>query len=238
MGKDPRNGAGKIRTKIHFKLDDYIFGKNEKIWRELVSMLNHHGFKPSVGIISNLSAQHRDSRSIWRRTLVEDLGEKDFAFFNHGYNHEGDGFASRGLEEQSRLLSKSQTQLFTLIGDKPKTFGAPSNRYQASTMAALTRNGFTGVFGYQEDEQLCGPTLDVFPIDNMFGGETNKWGGGYVDINVRRMSIYVQNALGSRQNRWMVQLHPNRWSELGLQNFRTVFLGAITTECDEWSISV
>ncbi len=120
--------------KVIFKLDDLV-NCNEAVL-ELDRYIKREDLKVCWGIIGN-SLESADNNYL---NFIKENNNRNYQFFNHGYNHlEGPEyeFCGKSVEEQIDTISKTQKIVYDKTGITLRAFGAPCNRIDDNTTAAL-----------------------------------------------------------------------------------------------------
>ncbi|MBR1753506.1 DUF2334 domain-containing protein [bacterium] len=169
--------------KVIFKLDDLV-NCNEAVL-ELDRYIKREDLKVCWGIIGN-SLESADNNYL---NFIKENNNKNYQFFNHGYNHlEGPEyeFCGKSVEEQIDTISKTQKIVYDKTGITLRAFGAPCNRIDDNTTAALEtfkdikywfygKNNYSGIsfLPYTRAEKTVGNPDFEFLIENLSDSDKN-----------------------------------------------------------------
>jgi hypothetical protein len=206
-----------FRQLIILKADDLIYD-NKKIvsdsWTRFLHYAVSEKIKSSVGLICN-SLETDDDRYFG---LLQYLDRTDYIeLWNHGYDHrldtqhpDGklyDEYRNSSLEFQNEQLRKAQTLAEEKLNITLRTFGAPGNAIDSTTILALDafdeiKVWFFGLSG--SGKLVLGRSADM------------EYPTGKPDYN-----SFVQNYDPSKEY-LVFQIHPNQWDENQFKTFKQI----------------
>ena len=202
---------------IILKADDLIYDDKKIIsdnWRRFLHYSVSEKIKSSVGLVCN-SLETEDDRFFG---LLQYLGRTGYIeLWNHGYDHRLDAqhpdgelydeFRNSSLEFQKEQLRKAQTLAEEKLNITLRTFGAPGNAIDSTTISALQSFDEIKVwfFGLSDSGKLVlGRSADMeYPI-------------GKPDYK-----SFVQNYDASKEY-LVFQIHPNQWDETQFEEFKKI----------------
>ncbi|MCU0405815.1 MAG: DUF2334 domain-containing protein [Ignavibacteriaceae bacterium] len=194
-----------FRQLIILKADDVIYDDKTILSNKI---------KASAGIICN-SLQTDDARYFGLLQYLDQTGYIEL--WNHGYDHildalhtDGtmyDEFQNSSLEFQKEQLRKAQTLAEEKLNITLRTFGAPGNAIDSTTMQALESFNEIKVwfFGLNGSSKLVlGRSIDMeYPVGNP---DYNSFVKNH-DIN-KEYTVF--------------QIHPNMWDENQFNEFKKI----------------
>ena len=210
------------------KLDDFVYGQSENIWRPLLEQLKARDIKPAVGVIgapSRKGLEEKIDTGEWIKGYKEYID-----VFNHGFFHKKREFSRKvSLEQQAAHLQKTQDLIREVFHTETRIFGAPVNSYSTETSSACRRVGITHMFCFDNLDNIK-PIL----LKHRLSCETTK----YTDSNgdpvyaegttraltdpnmksfIRRFNQLLESV---KSDQFIVyQVHPRKWTEKGLRIF-------------------
>ena len=206
-----------FRQLIILKADDLIYDKEKIIsdnWNRFLHFVVSKKIKSSVGLIGN-SLETEDERYFYLLKYLCRTGVIEL--WNHGYNHllhgqdlSGelyDEFRNKPLDFQMEQLRKTQELGKEKLDLTIRTFGAPGNAIDSTTILALDAFNEIKVwfFGLDGSDKLVlrRNTEIEFPIGNP-------------DYN-----SFIKNYDASKDY-LVFQIHPNQWDENQFNSFKEI----------------
>jgi peptidoglycan/xylan/chitin deacetylase (PgdA/CDA1 family) len=206
-----------FRQLIILKADDVIYDDKTILsnnWTRFFHFVVSEKIKASAGIICN-SLQTDDARYFGLLQYLDQTGYIEL--WNHGYDHildalhtDGtmyDEFQNSSLEFQKEQLRKAQTLAEEKLNITLRTFGAPGNAIDSTTMQALESFNEIKVwfFGLNGSSKLVlGRSIDMeYPVGNP---DYNSFVKNH-DIN-KEYTVF--------------QIHPNMWDENQFNEFKKI----------------
>lgn len=215
------SGAWEPAASIVLKLDDLKYvegGPVSERWDDFASLIMEKQIPASIGIIGNSLEKGNESYFGWIR---ERNASGYFEFWNHGFDHsrirQADldiyEFSNSPLSDQVRTLRKTQELAREKLGIEFVTFGAPYNRIDKNTVAALEefpeiRIWLYGPKGTNTNKIVLSrtPAMGIeYPV---------HWPVFYHFWN----NYYFYSA----EPVIVIQGHPNSWSEPRLREFEMI----------------
>ena len=212
-------GHAMAAPQVVLKLDDMNVdnGKVPERWQRLTRFAEERRIKTSIGIIGNsLEGEHPEYQAELKRLAATGL----FEFWHHGYDHrrweEGGTtlceFSGTTREHQLRHFQLAQDLAKNKLGITYRSFGAPFNATDATTIAVLAAS----------------PDIRVW-----LQGDPNQTAGKFVarivnEVNIEQ-PVHKPNhaafvtgyeARGKNQpSYYIIQGHPNSWDEAAFAEF-------------------
>jgi len=202
---------------IILKADDLIYDGTSIIpvkWTNFFHYVVSEKIKASAGVICN-SLETKDERYFGLLKYLHKTGYIEL--WNHGYDHllgakhpngeEYDEFRNSSMEYQKEQLSKAQNLAREKLNITLRTFGAPGNAIDSTTISALRefdeiKVWFFGLEG--SDKLVLGRSAEMeYPVGNP---DYDKF-----VITHNTMDEYV-----------VFQIHPNIWDEAQFNSFKQI----------------
>ena len=199
---------------IIIKADD-LKGQISDKWQRYFGIVESHDIYHSAGIICNSIASITNQN---RNDLIAHL-ERRCEFWLHGWNHNLSDtlteFQGSSYQDQFDNLRRSVDTVTNQLGYTMHTFGAPGNRYDDNTIAALN--------AVPELHVWLGGTDSVGLLNIPIAWVAENPSGTLRDPEsfLERIKIYGQ------RDAIMMQVHPNAWDEEEMNNF-DIILGSLT----------
>jgi peptidoglycan/xylan/chitin deacetylase (PgdA/CDA1 family) len=202
---------------IILKADDLLYDHKRILsdnWNRFLHYVVSEKIKTSVGVVVN-SLNTEDERYFGLLRYLNNTGYIEL--WNHGYEHllgaqaeDGspyDEFRYSSLDYQTNQLRKSQKLAKEKLGLTLRTFGAPGNAIDSTTILALNKFDEIKVwfFGLEGSEKLVlGRSKEMeYPI-------------GKPDYQ-----NFVRN-FDSTRVYTVFQIHPNQWEEKEIEEFKKI----------------
>jgi len=202
---------------IILKADDLIYDDKKIVsdnWRRFLHYAVSKKIKASIGLICR-SLETEDDRFFGILQYLDRTGYIEL--WNHGYDHRLDAqhpdgelydeYRNSSLEFQKEQLRKAQTLAEEKLNITLRTFGAPGNAIDSTTISALQTFDEIKVwfFGLEESDKLVlGRSADM------------EYPTGKPDYN-----SFVQNYDVSKEY-LVFQIHPNQWDEEQFNEFKKI----------------
>lgn len=206
-----------FRQLIILKADDFVYDENKIIsdnWTRFLHYVVSEKIKTSVGLLVN-SLETADERYFYLLKYLKRTGYIEI--WNHGYNHllgaqnlNGelyDEFRNSTLNYQIEQLRKAQTLAKEKLDITLRTFGAPGNAIDSTTIQALEAFEEIKVwfFGLEGSKKLV-----------LGRGAELEYSTGKPDYN-----SFVQNYNPNKEY-LVFQIHPNQWDEHQFETFKQI----------------
>lgn len=117
---------------VILKADDLGFNPGMSSFRRLIEIANRRRLPLSIGAISSRLSFLKSSEVHYLRACFED---PLYELWNHSHTHPN--FVTLTYEKQLHEITQAQKILHDMLGVQCKSFGAPYNKYNEDTMAAL-----------------------------------------------------------------------------------------------------
>jgi hypothetical protein len=202
---------------IILKADDLIYDDKKIVsenWTRFLHYAISKKIKASVGLICN-SLETEDGRYFGLLQYLDRTGYIEL--WNHGYDHRLDAqhpggelydeFRNSSLDFQKEQLRKAQTLGEEKLNITLRTFGAPGNAIDSTTILALQTFDEIKVwfFGLEDSDKLVlGRSAEM------------EYPTGKPDYN-----SFVQNYDPSKEY-LVFQIHPNQWDEDQFDEFKKI----------------
>ena len=220
--------APKPIPKVVIKVDD-LKQVNDRIyprWQKLTAFVEQRKIKAGIGIVFESLEQDAPKYVAWIQGLAK-TGR--FEFWNHGYDHkewiEGgktlQEFHGPGYDQQKQHLSRANQLAREKLGLTMRSFGAPFNSIDETTLKVLAEDPDIQVvmFADRVPGKVALPRVFAVNIENpTFVANYPKFVEGYV----HNMTFPV----------FVIQGHPNSWDDNRFNNFVQIvdFLQSIGAE--------
>jgi len=204
---------------IILKADDLIYDDKKIVsdnWRRFLHYAVSKKIKASIGLICR-SLETEDDRFFGILQYLDRTGYIEL--WNHGYDHRLDAqhpngelydeYRNSSLEFQKEQLRKAQTLAEEKLNITLRTFGAPGNAIDSTTISALQtfdeiKVWFFGLSG--SGKLVLGRSADM------------EYPTGKPDYN-----SFVQN-YDSSEEYLVFQIHPNQWDEEQLEELKRIIM--------------
>lgn len=206
-----------IQQFVILKADDLIYDEKNiisKNWYRFFHYVVSEKIKTSVGmVVSSLNTEDERYAALLKYLHRTGIVE----FWNHGYDHildashlDGtmyDEFRNSALEFQIEQLRKSQTLAKEKLDITLRTFGAPGNAIDSTTIQALEAFEEIKVwfFGLEGSKKLV-----------LGRGAEIEYPTGKPDYN-----SFVQNYDANKEY-LVFQIHPNQWDDSQFETFKQI----------------
>ena len=201
---------------IILKLDDLTW--DSPAWRKTIGVLKEKNIKSSIGIICNSLEGNRDPYYAWIKGIQE-TGLVEF--WNHGLTHkewkEGEvkvqEFKGTTYEQQKDGFSKSQQLAKEKLGITFRTFGAPFNGTDESTLKVLNEDSDIKVWFY-------GRPADAAKLPGILNLERTRMNieNPLFVPNSQRVEEDYKALIGTRDC-FTIQGHPDQWDDARFVEF-------------------
>lgn len=204
---------------IILKADDLIYDDKKIVsdnWRRFLHYAVSKKIKASIGLICR-SLETEDDRFFGILQYLDRTGYIEL--WNHGYDHRLDAqhpngelydeYRNSSLEFQKEHLRKAQTLAEEKLNITLRTFGAPGNAIDSTTISALQtfdeiKVWFFGLSG--SGKLVLGRGVDM------------EYPTGKPDYN-----SFVQN-YDSSEEYLVFQIHPNQWDDEQFEEFKRIIM--------------
>lgn len=154
--------SAKTPARIILKLDDLVRNKSGGVareWQQFVDFTKKNQIKSNIGIICNSLEADDPAYSQW---IKDQLATGLFEFWNHGYDHkewQENGktyteFKGPSYDQQKEHINRSNELAREKLGITIKTFGAPFNAIDATTVRVLQEQQDMKLVLWQEKSEL------------------------------------------------------------------------------------
>ncbi len=202
---------------IILKADDMYWDIKNTIsenWLRFVDMIFQKGIKASLGVIGN-SLEHATNDYYVILKFLDNSGH--FELWNHGYNHILNQINENGVNYcefkntsylyQQQNLERTQFLANTKLQISFRTFGAPGNAYDESTLKVIDENEeiLIWFFGNPKSKKLVLKRFGEIEFPT-FNSNFNKF-----------VEIY-----DTGRDNLVLQIHPDKWDDSRFAEFEKV----------------